>query len=43
MLKTALDEFARFFVQHRNLLVARVQIAAYNLHVLGSSSPSLGV
>ena len=32
----------RLVVQHRYLLIARMQITPYNLHVLGSFSPSLG-
>src|SRR5271169_2120544 len=31
-----------FTPKHRNLLVARVQITTYNLHVLGSFPPSPG-
>jgi hypothetical protein len=42
VLQPALDQFARLVVQHRNLLVARMQITPYNLHVLGSFPPSLG-
>ena len=41
--QTTLDQFARFLVQHRDLLVACMQITTYNLHVLGSFLPSLGL
>jgi hypothetical protein len=37
------DQLARLRIQHRDLLVARVQITPYNLHVLGSFPPSLGL
>ena len=42
MLQATLDQLARLRIQHRNLLVARVQITTYNLHVLGSFPPSPG-
>jgi hypothetical protein len=42
MLQATFNQLARFIIQHRNLLVARVQITPYNLHVLGSSLPSPG-
>jgi hypothetical protein len=42
VLQTPFRQFACFFLQHRDLLVARMQITPYNLHVLGSSPPSLG-
>jgi Abortive infection alpha/Protein of unknown function (DUF2806) len=40
--QATLNQLARLLVQHRHLLVARVQITSYNLHVLGSFPPSLG-
>ncbi len=40
--QATLNQFARLCIQHRNLLVARMQITPYNLHVLGSFPPSLG-
>jgi hypothetical protein len=40
--QSALVQLARLLLQHRNLLVARMQITAYDLHVLGSFPPSLG-
>ncbi len=42
VLQTTLDQLASLVIQHRNLLVARMQITTYNLHVLGSFPPSLG-
>src|SRR5438105_1038881 len=42
VLQPALDQLAGLVVQHGNLLVARMQITPYNLHVLGSFPPSLG-
>jgi hypothetical protein len=36
----ALDQFAGLSIQHRDLLVARVPITSYNLHVLGFFFPS---
>jgi REP element-mobilizing transposase RayT len=36
VLQATLHQFARLRIQHRDLLVARMQITPYNLHVLGS-------
>ena len=33
---------ARLLIEHRHLLVARVQITLHNLYVLGFFPPSLG-
>jgi len=41
--RLAREEFACLRIQHRHLLVARMQITPYNLHVLGSFPPSLGL
>jgi hypothetical protein len=43
VLQATLHQLACLRIQHRNLLVARVQITTYNLHVLGSFPPSLGL
>jgi len=43
VLQTTLHQLACLRIQHRNLLVARRQITTYNLHVLGSFPPSLGL
>src|SRR6185312_16773997 len=42
MLQATFNQLARLLIQHRDLLVARMQITPYNLHVLGSFPPSLG-
>jgi len=42
MFQATLDQLARFIIQHRDLLVGRVQITSYNLHVLGSFPSSPG-
>jgi hypothetical protein len=42
VLQATLDQLARLRIQHGDLLVARMQITSYNLHVLGSFPPSLG-
>ena len=40
--QATLHQLARLRIQHRDLLVARMQVTPYNLHVLGSFPPSLG-
>src|SRR6266852_5400711 len=40
--QATLHQLARLRIQHGHLLVARMQITPYNLHVLGSFPPSLG-
>ena len=40
--QTTLHQLASLRIEHRDLLLARMQITPYNLHVLGSFPPILG-